>query len=581
MDAKQVARILDEIGEILAIKGENPFKTRAYENAARTVEGLGSGLDELVAAGTLTEIKGIGGALAKKITELVTTGSLKYYDELRASIPDGLLEMTRIPGMGPKKIRAVYEKLGISTVGELEYACKENRLVALDGFGAKTQQNILAGIEQLKRHADQYLYSQASAQARAVVEALESLGTRVVERLSIAGSLRRRKEVIRDIDVVAASSNPKKLMSFFVGLDFVEANVAHGDTKSSVRLASGINCDLRVVPDAQYPYALLYLTGSKDHNIAIRARGKAKVYKINEYGLFRGERNIACEDEAAIYEKLGLAYIPPELREDMGEIEAAEQGALPTLIEDGDVRGILHVHSDYSDGVHTIEQLAKAATDLGAHYLGIADHSRSAQYANGLSPERVTQQHKEIDSLGKKLKGFRVLKGIEADILADGKLDYPDKVLKTFDFVIAAVHSRFTLGKEAMTKRIITAMRNPHVGMLAHPTGRLLLSREPYEVDMDAVIAEAATLGVVLEINANPHRLDLDWRLCKRAKDQGCRFAVCPDAHRTDDLADTFYGVGIARKGWLEAADVVNTRPVDEALQLLTARRRRKETGSR
>ena len=572
MDAKHVADILREIGEILGIKGENPFKTRAYENAARAIEGLGPGLDDAVQMGTLTEIPGIGEALAKKITELVTTGSLKYYEELRASIPDGLLDMTRIPGMGPKKIKAVYDKLGISTVGELEYACKENRLAALDGFGAKTQQNILAGIEQLKRHAERHLYSTARAEAERLVAALESLGPRVVKRLSIAGSLRRRRETIRDIDIVASSKHQEKLMDFFTSLDGVEAVIAKGDTKSSVRLASGINCDLRVVPDEQFPYALLYLTGSKEHNIAVRTRAKAKVYKINEYGLFRGERSIKCDDEAAIYAKLGLAYIPPELREDMGEIDAAEKGALPTLVEDSDMRGILHVHTNASDGVSSLDQLVKAAQQLNAEYLGIADHSESAQYANGLTPERVKQQHKEIDALNKKLKGFRVLKGIEADILADGALDYADSVLKTFDFVVAAVHSRFKMSKDEMTKRMITAMRNPYVSILAHPTGRLLLSREPYEIDMDEVIAEAARLGVVLEINANPHRLDLDWRVCKRAKEQGCRFAICPDAHRADDLADTAYGVGIARKGWLEAADIVNTRPADEALVLLKRR---------
>ncbi len=572
MDAKQVARVLQEIGAILAIKGENPFKTRAYENVARTVEGLGSGLDEAVSQGTLTEIKGIGEGLAKKITELVTTGSLKYYDELRASIPGRLLDMMRIPGMGPKKIKAVHEKLGLSTVGELEYACKENRLAGLDGFGAKSQQNILEGIELLKRHREKHLYSAAIEQATVIVEALESLGPKVITRLSIAGSLRRRKEVIKDIDIVAGSSKPTKVMDAFTALDGVESIIAKGETKSSVRLASGINCDLRVVPNAQFPYALMYLTGSKEHNVAVRTRAKAKIYKINEYGLFRGERNIRCKDEAAIYEKLGLAYIPPELREEMGEIEAAEQGELPALVEESDIRGILHVHTNYSDGVNTIEQMAVAAKKLGAEYLGIAEHSQSAQYANGLSPERVRQQHQEIDALNKKLKGIRVLKGIEVDILPDGRLDYPNKLLATFDFVIAAVHTHFTMSKAEMTKRIVAAMRNPHVTMLAHPTGRLLLSRDPYAVDMDKIIAEAAKLGVILEINAHPQRLDLDWRLCKTAKQQGALFAINPDAHRTEGLRDIQYGVGIARKGWLEAADILNTRTADEVLGLLRRR---------
>jgi len=575
MDAKEVAAVLEEIATILEIKGENPFKARAYESAARTIESLGADLEAVVREEKLRDYKGIGEALAQKITELVTTGTLGYYDELRAGVPAGLLEMTGIPGMGPKRIRAIHEKLGLSTVGELEYACKENRLAVLEGFGAKSQQKVLEGIELLKRHREKHLYSAAMDEAARLVEALESLGPKLITRLSIAGSLRRRKEVIKDIDLVAGSSKPAKVMEFFTTLDSVESVIASGENKSSIRLASGISSDLRLVPDAEFPYALLYLTGSKEHNIALRTRAKTKIFKINEYGLFRGTRKIACKDEAAIYKKLGLAYVPPELREAMGEIEAAERGELPTLVEESDVRGILHVHSNYSDGVHTVEQLAEAAKALGVEYLGIADHSRSAQYANGLSAERVRTQHKEIDALNKKLKGIRVLKGIESDILPDGKLDYPEKVLATFDFVIAAVHSRFSMSEADMTKRIVTAMRHPHVTMLAHPTGRLLLSREPYAVDMPRVIAEAATLGVILEINANPHRLDLDWRLCKVAKDKGVIFAINPDAHRIEGLTDFRYGVGIARKGWLEPADVLNTHPLAELMDRFAARAKR------
>ncbi len=573
MDTKEVAAVLKEIGTIHEIRGENPFKSRSYINAARTVEGIGADLEAVVRGGTLREYKGIGEALAKKITELVTTGTLDYYEKLRASIPAGLLEMTRIPGMGPKKIKAVHDKLGLSTVGELEYACRENRLAVLEGFGAKSQQKILDGIELLKRFREKHLYSTAAKEAAALVEALVSLGPRLIKRISVAGSLRRRKEVIKDIDIVASSPRPAKVMDFFTGLEQVEGVIAKGETKSSVRLASGINSDLRLVPDEQFPYALMYLTGSKEHNIAVRTRAKAKVYKINEYGLFRGERSIKCKDEAAIYEKLGLAYIPPELREEMGEIEAAEKGELPALVEERDIRGILHVHTTHSDGLNTIEQMAKRAKELGAEYLGIAEHSRSAQYANGLSPQGVTQQHDEIDALNKKLKGIHVLKGIEVDILADGKLDYPDKVLATFDFVIAAVHSRFTMSEADVTERILTAMRNPYVTMLAHPTGRLLLSREAYPVDMARIIEEAAQLGVVLEINANPHRLDLDWRLCKVAKEKGVMLAINPDAHRVECLDDVRYGVGIARKGWLGPADILNTRPLDEFMELLKARR--------
>ena len=573
MDAREVAAVLKEIGTIHDIRGENPFKSRSYMNAARTVEGIGADLEAVVRGGTLREYKGIGEALAKKITELVTTGALDYYEKLRASIPAGLLEMTRIPGMGPKKIKAVHDKLDLSTIGELEYACKENRLVVLEGFGAKSQQKILDGIELLKRFQDKHLYSTAAAQAAGLMEALESLGPRLITRISVAGSLRRRKEVIKDIDIVASSPRPAKVMDFFTSHDRVEAVSAKGETKSSVRLASGINSDLRIVPDDQFPYALMYLTGSKEHSVAVRTRAKAKIYKINEYGLFRGKRSIKCKDEAAIYKKIGLAYIPPELREEMGEIEAAEKGELPALVEESDIRGILHVHTTHSDGVNTIEQMAKGAKDLGAEYVGIAEHSRSAQYANGLSPEGVKRQQDEIDALNKTLKGIRILKGIEVDILPDGKLDYPNKLLATFDFVIAAVHSRFTMSEADMTKRILAAMRNPHVTMLAHPTGRLLLSREAYPVDMPRIIEEAARLGVVLEINANPHRLDLDWRLCKVAKEKGVMLAINPDAHRVEGLDHVRYGVGIARKGWLEPADILNTRPLGEFMDLLKARR--------
>lgn len=573
MDAKEVAAVLKEIGTIHDIRGENPFKSRSYMNAARTVEGIGADLEAVVRGGTLREYKGIGEALAKKIAELVTSGALDYYEKLRASIPAGLLEMTRIPGMGPKKIKAVHDKLGLSTIGELEYACRENRLAVLEGFGAKSQQKILDGIELLKRFQDKHLYSTGAEQAAGLVEALESLGPRLVTRISVAGSLRRCKEVIKDIDIVASSPRPAKVMDFFTSLDSVEAVIAKGETKSSVRLASGINSDLRLVPDDQFAYALMYLTGSKEHNVAVRTRAKARIYKINEYGLFRGKRSIKCKDEAAIYKKIGLAYIAPELREEMGEIEAAEKGEFPALVEESDIRGILHVHTTHSDGVNTIEQMAKGAKDLGAEYLGIAEHSRSAQYANGLSPQGVKEQQDEIDALNKKLKGIRVLKGIEADILPDGKLDYPNKLLATFDFVIAAVHSRFTMSEADMTERILAAIRNPHVTMLAHPTGRLLLSRDAYPVDMPRIIEEAAGLGIVLEINANPHRLDLDWRLCKVAKEKGVMLAINPDAHRVEGLDHVRYGVGIARKGWLEPSDIFNTRPLGEFMDLLKARR--------
>jgi DNA polymerase (family 10) len=567
MDRKEISRVLNEIATLLELKGENRFRCLAYSNAARTVDGLRDDPVALVKDGKLGDVKGIGAALTEKVTELVTTGRMKYHEELRSSFPDGLFEMLRLPGMGAKKVRVIHDKLGLSTIGELEYACNENRLVDLPGFGQKSQQNILKGIKNLKKYKERFLLSYALEESSKILEALE--GFTGVKRCSLAGSIRRGVETVKDVDIVAACEDGPAVMDFFAALPGVADVVAKGDTKCSVRLESGINVDLRTVSDGQYPYALHHFTGSAEHNTAMRGRARAMNFKMNEYGLFHGEELVPCLDEEAIFASLRLGFIPPELREDQGEIEAAESGRLPDLVKRSDIKGVVHVHSNYSDGSATIKELAEACAEMGYSYLGLCDHSRSAAYAGGLNAEAVMEQQEEIDKLNESLpedtghSGFRVLKGIESDILPDGSLDYEESVLDSFDFVIASVHSKFNMSEVEMTDRIIAAMSNTHVSILGHPTGRLLLAREAYPVNMRAVIEAAAELGVAIELNASPHRLDIDWRECRYAKSLGVKISINPDAHDASHISDIVYGVGIARKGWLEAGDILNALTTD------------------
>lgn len=567
MKKEEVSIILEEIGFLLELKGENPFKVRAYYNAARAIKGLEGSLEEMVQQGELRRIKGIGEALSKKISDLVTTARLPYYEELKATVPAGLREMVRIPHLGPKKIKALYEKLGITTVGELEYACQENRLVDLPGFGAKTQENILQGIEVLKRYRGRFLYGDVAALAEAFTRAVA--GVKGVLQASLAGSMRRKNEVVKDIDLVLAVQEGEGIGEGLISLPRIEEVLAQGETEIRVRLASGIPADLRMVSLKEFPFALHHLTGSKEHNIALRGRAKKRGMKINEYGLFAGERSIPCQGEEDIYHALGLPFIPPELREGRGEVEAAAEGGLPYLLDEADIKGALHVHTAASDGSNTISSLVQEARRLGLGYLGITDHSRSAAYAGGLKEDAVKKQLKEIDEINREGKGFRIFKGIEVEILPEGSLDYGDDVLAGFDFVIGAIHSHFEMGEEEMTRRVIHAMQTRHLTMLAHPTGRLLLAREPYHLDIEAVIEAASRLGVVLELNANPHRLDLDWRWLKYAKDRGARISINPDAHNLHGLQDLFIGVGIARKGWLESRDVINTMEAGEIARFL------------
>lgn len=563
MQMHGVAGVLEQIGVMLELKGENPFKSRAYYNAARTVEMLGEEeLRRLVEEDKLKSVKGIGAAINEKLKELVTTGTLLYYNELKESIPEGLFEMIKVPGLGPRKVSTLYDTLEITSLAELEYACRENRLVNLKGFGPKTQQNILEGIEFLRRHQGRHFYSEAKKVACDLLEDVKKLPA--LKDVALAGSIRRCLEVVKDIDLVASSNNPAELAAQFSALPAATEVIAQGDTKVSVRLQQGINADLRVVKPVEFPYALHHFTGSKEHNTAMRSRAKTLGYKINEYGLFRGEELIPCRDEHEFFAALGLAFIPPELRENRGEIEAAEVSSLPVLVEEADIRGVFHVHTTYSDGSATLEEMVRGCRDAGYEYIGISDHSQSAFYAGGLKSDDLKRQRDEILKLREKYPELAIFCGVESDIRADGSLDYPDEVLEELDFVIASVHSGLKMERAKMTERLLKALANPFVTMLGHPTNRLLLGRDSSPLELEQVFNAAAKNGVILELNANPARLDLDWRYLKKVRDLGIAVSINPDAHEINGFSDTAFGVAIARKGWLEKKDVFNALPRPE-----------------
>ena len=578
MDKKEISAVLDEMGTLLELQGANPFKSRAFHNASRAVEGITGDIAAMAKSGELLKVKGIGTSIAAIIEDLAVRGKSRDYTDLRKAFPDGILQMLRIQGLGPKKVKILYEKLKLKSIDDLEKAAKADRLASLDGFGAKTQENILAGIQAVRSRSDKHLFSSAS-QAAAAVHSVMVRQPGVV-RAEIAGSIRRRKEVIGDIDIVlsAKDADRSRLMEKFISHPDVETVVARGETKSSVTLRTGINCDLRIVNDAEFPFALNYFTGSKEHNVELRTRAKKYGLSLNEYGFSKlgedekrgkSKKVVRCKDEEDLYRALDLAYVPPEIRENRGEVEAAESGSLPALVAESDIRGTFHCHSTYSDGVNTLEQMADAARGLGWDYLGIGDHSQVAAYAGGLTREKLKAQFKEIDGLNAKSRKFRLLKGTECDILANGDLDWPDAVLASFEYVVISVHSSFKMSEKDMTRRIVKALKNKHVTMLGHPTGRLLLARDGYPVNMIEVINAAADHGKIIEINAHPSRLDLDWRLCSYAKEKGVMIAINPDAHTVEGLRDVSYGVGIARKGWLEAKDILNTRPLAGVLKYL------------
>jgi DNA polymerase (family X) len=568
--AKSVPQILEEIGTLLEIKGENPFKSRAYYNAAKTLSGVDN-LNEMIEGRKLKEVKGIGEAIAGKIEEYVETGRMAYFDELTKQVPESLLELVQIPNLGPKKIKVLFDDLGITNVGELEYACKENRLVSLPGFGEKTQEKILRGIEFIKQHKGEYLVGDVYPLAYDIKEKLQAVAKG--SSVEVCGSIRRRKEIVRDIDVLVGGGDAKSVTSLFTSLHEVSEVLVSGETKTSCRLKSGIEADLRIVSREEFPYALMYFTGSKEHNVKLRGMAKKKGLKLNEYGLFDGEKPITLKSEDEIYRMLGLHYIAPELREDTGEIEAAEGGQLPRLVEMSDIRGTFHVHTESSDGTDSIEKIVQAAKRLGLAYIGISDHSKSAYYAGGLKVEDLCRQWEIIDNLNTREKDIHIFRGIESDILPDGSLDYDEDILKRFDFVIGSIHSSFHLKRDDQQARIIKAMQNPYMTILGHPTGRLLLSRDGYDIDMRTIIDAAAQTGTIIELNASPFRLDIDWRYMKYAKEKAVMISINPDAHTADGLAEMFYGIGIARKGWQEKEDILNTRTAAEIIELFKRRK--------
>ncbi|MCS7045757.1 MAG: DNA polymerase/3'-5' exonuclease PolX [Gemmataceae bacterium] len=579
MDKAEVAAVLDEIAVLLELQGENPFRCNAYARAARALNQLEVNLADVIREGKLDEIPGIGATLRDKITTLATTGRLPFYEELKAKTPPGLLDMLRLPGIGPKKVKALYDSLGIDDLAKLQAACAAGQVAELKGFGPKTQQKILEGIAFLGQAGERVRLDQAWAVADQIVAALRQC--RGIDRLEVCGSLRRRKETVKDIDILVSSRRPGPIMEAFVKLPLVKKVLGHGETKASVVVEAvdiegrhvTMNADLRVVTAAQFPFALNYFTGSKEHNVALRQRAIDYGLKLNEYELAGPKKCVACDDEADIYQALDLDYIPPELREDTGEIAAAAAHRLPRLIDADDLHGVFHCHTNWSDGSATLEQMVQAARSRGFSYLGLGDHSQSLTVANGLSPQRVRQQIAEIDALNARLKGFRVFKGTECDILPDGSLDYDEQTLALFDYVVASVHTHFHQSVEEMTQRIIRAISHPRVTMLGHATGRLLLRRDAYKVDLDAVLQAAARHGTMIEINANPYRLDLDWVHCKRAKALGVTLVINPDAHGPAELDYARrYGIAVARRGWLERKDVLNTQTLAQVTKTLAAR---------
>jgi len=576
MNSKQIAESLEEIATLLELQGANTFRVRAFNNASRILRSLESDLKSFVRDASDGKVKGIGPALSGDIESLYETGELPFLDELRESFPDTLLEILNIPGLGAKKVKALYEQLEIESIDELEQACKDQQLAQLKGFSNKTEINILESIERYRKFSTQFLFRDAFSRSAPLLKALKETG--LADELEVAGSLRRAKEVVKDIDIIATSKKPEKLMQAFVELKGVIQVIAHGETKSSVLLESGLAVDLRVVSKKEFPAALLHFTGSKEHNTVLRSMAIKKDLKLNEYGLFKGEKALSLKSEEEIYNKLDLCWIPPELREDLGEIDNArtlleKNKAFPEFLKVKDIKGILHAHSTYSDGENTLEEMALACKKAGYQYLGITDHSQSAAYAGGLKPAALKKQQKEIDELNEKLAPFKILKGIESDILADGSLDYSKKVLESFDFIIASIHSQFNLSEKDQTKRIIKAVSNPFTTILGHPTGRLLLKREGYELNLPAVIEACAEHGVAIELNANPRRLDLDWRFISKAKSLGVSVPINPDAHSVEGISHVAFGVNVARKAGLTKKDSLSCLTLKKLEEYFEARK--------
>jgi DNA polymerase (family X) len=574
MDKSAIAAVFQEIALLLELQGENPFKVRAYQNGARALESCPEDLAQLVEEDRLKEIPGLGDALREKVSILFRDGTLPYHENLKAAFPPGILELLQVPGLGPKKLKILHGQLAISDLTSLKTACEDGRIASLAGFGPKTAANFLAGIAQRQAFAGRFRFGDVIEQAEEWVDLLRTHPD--VIRVSLAGSLRRNKETVKDMDLVASSKNPARVIEAFAGLEGIRRVVAQGETKCSVVFENGLPCDLRVVADAHFPATLLHFTGSKEANVALRQRAIERGLKLSEYGLDAEKPNPQSKtenrkfpDESSLYKALGLDFIPPELRENLGEIEAAESGSLPHLIEWTDLKGCFHNHTTESDGRNSLEEMAQAAAGIGLDYLGIADHSRSSVQANGLSVERLLAQIKAIRQRNQASDDIHLFAGVECDILKDGTLDYEDAILSQLDYVVASVHSSFGLDEATMTRRIIRAVENEHVTMIGHLTGRLLLEREPYSVNVAKVIDACAAHDTWIELNASPWRLDMDWRYWRMARDKGVQCAINPDAHAVNQLGYLHLGARFARKGWLRKQDVVNTLPLKEIKTLL------------
>jgi DNA polymerase (family 10) len=566
MKNQQIATIFNEIAELLELKGENMFRIRAYRRAAQNLDGLAQDVSMLT-EDELTAIPGIGKDLGGKVREYLETGAIAKHEELKKAIPAGVLELLRIPGLGPKKAKLFYDRLKITSAEALETAIREGRLAGLPGIQKKTEENILRGLAALKKGSERTPLGRALPLAEDMVRRLKDAAP--VGRIEVAGSIRRRKETVRDIDILVTSARPKEVMDVFVRLPHVNRVLAHGETKSSMVTDEGIQVDLRVVDEDSFGAALQYFTGSKEHNIRLREMAVRAGLKINEYGVFKGaaEKKIGGTKEEDIYRALGLAWVPPELREDRGEIDLARENRLPDLVTLDDIKGDLHVHTKWSDGSHDLGTIIDAARKKGYSYIAITDHTKGLGVAHGLDAKRLAEQGRAIDAANRGLSGFRVLKGTEVDIRADGGLDLPERALSSLDIVVASIHSGFNQPREQITKRLLAAVRNPRVSIIAHPTGRLIGEREPCDLDMDAVLREAARCGVAMEVNAYPLRLDLNDSHVRMAKNLGVPLVISSDTHVMTQLDQMAYGVAVARRGWAERGDVLNTLPVERLLR--------------
>lgn len=571
----EIAAVLDEIALLLELKGENPFKTRAYRTGAETVRNFQGDIIAMAAANNLHDIKGIGKALQEKLHELASTGKLEFHQNLRSEFPPGLFDLFGIQGLGPKKIRALYQQLGIDSIDALKTACTQGTAASLPGFGKKSIEKLLDAITLKEQFSGLFRLGEISPIAETILETLRQHPD--VLRAEIAGSYRRSKEILHDLDFLVATSSPARITEFFTQLPETHSIIAHGETKAAIRLANGLQCDLRAVSNAQFPFALQYFTGSKEHNVTLRSRALKHGWSLNEYGFTPKNKTTpappAVHDEGEIYRALGLDRIPPELRENQGEIEAADAGEIPRLIELENLRGTFHNHTTASDGKNTLEEMAEAARELGLQYLGIADHSKSQFQARGLHPDQLLKQIDEIHALNKKWNDFQLLAGTEVDILKDGSLDFENDLLEKLDYSVASIHGSFQLNEKEQTARIIRAMENPHVTMIGHLTGRILLKRKGYDININKIIDCAAATGTIIELNCNPRRLDMDWRHWHHARDKGVLTSINPDAHSTEHLQYLAFGVRLARKGWLRREDVLNTKPLEDIRTWLTHRK--------